>query len=266
MDCRVSLVLGLGLGLLGGAGCTPSPFGASGSSAQVAEAAKPAEPAPKKQKDRHKRKPMAGSCVAYGDFRLKEALAPGKSEAEQRQMLDSARRAYREALQIDPKCLAAHRGLAQVALAEGDHPRAVGAYQAMLKVWPKEASLWYDLGMVHGRAKEWQPATAALTKACELEPASRQYAHTLGYCLARAGAYEQSLACFRRVDGEARAHYNVARMLLHMKQHDLARQHLALALHQEPEMKEAQELLAQVNAGAKSAGPVLPVQYEQAQR
>jgi tetratricopeptide (TPR) repeat protein len=232
----------------------------------VAGAAKPAEAAPKKQKDRPRRKPKAETCVAYGDFRLKEALAPGKSEAEQRQMLDSARRAYQQALEIDPRCLAAHRGLAQVALAEGNPRRAIGAYQALLKVSPDEAALWYELGMVHGRVKEWQPATAALGKACELDPANHQYAHTLGYCLARTGSYEQSLECFRRVDGEARAHYNLARMLLHVQQNDLARQHLTLALQKEPGLKEARELLARVDAGPESAGPVVPVQYEQAQR
>src|SRR5262249_16060615 len=103
----------------------------------------------------------------------------------------------------------------------------------------------------------------ALSKACELAPSDRQAAHALGYCLARAGAYDQSLACFRRVDGEARAHYNLGRMLLHMKQSEMGRQHLQVALQIEPELTEAKELLAGATRGASVYGPVVPVQFEQ---
>jgi len=132
-----------------------------------------------------------------------------------------------------------------------------------VKVLPHEPLLWYDLGMAHGRNKEWQPAVDALAKACDLAPGDRHYVHSLGYCLARAGAYDQSVDCFRQVDGEARAHYNVARMLLQMNQTELGRQHLQLALKIEPELKEAKEELARAEAGRPTNSAVVPVQFEQ---
>ncbi len=256
MDCRASLLLGLGL-LAGTAGCTPTSF-VKPSEAQSAKAEKPAE-----TKKLAKRKPSAEACVTFGDFLLKEATGGKRSEVEQRQMLDQARRAYQQALEINPKYLPAHRGLAQVYLAEGDSERAFTSYQASLKVFPQEPLLWYDLGLAHGRNKEWQPAVDALAQACDLAPGDRRYVHALGYCLARAGAYDQSVDCFRRVDSEARAHYNVARMLLQMNQTELGRQHLQLALKIEPELKEAKELLARADAGHGSAITVVPVQFEQ---
>src|SRR3954467_14798395 len=97
MDCRASLVLGLGL-FAGAAGCTPtSPYVKPGET-QV-EVEKPAE-----TKKLDKRKPSAEACVTFGDFLLKEATGGSRSEAEQRQMLDQARRAYQQALEINPKC------------------------------------------------------------------------------------------------------------------------------------------------------------------
>ncbi|MBI1913405.1 MAG: tetratricopeptide repeat protein [Planctomycetes bacterium] len=257
MDCRASLLLGLGL-LAGTAGCTPTSAFVKPGETQGVEAEKPAE-----TKKLAKRKPSAEACVTFGDFLLKEVRGGKRSEIEQRQMLDQARRAYQQALEINPKCVPAHRGLAQVYLAEGDCERAFTSYQASLKVFPREPLLWYDLGMAYGRNKEWQPAVDALTKACDLAPDDRHYVHALGYCLARAGAYDQSVDCFRRVDGEARAHYNVARMLLQMNQTELGRQHLQVALKIEPELKEAKEELARAEAGRGSGNAVVPVQFEQ---
>ncbi len=259
MDCRASLLLGLGL-LVSAAGCTPSSPYVRPSDTQVIEVEKPVET---KAKSKGKRQPTPEACVKFGDFILRESAAPGRSEAEQRQMLDQARRAYQQALQIDAKYLPAHRGLAQVYLAEGDHEHAISSYQASLKIFPRDPSLWCELGMAHARNKEWQPAITALSKACDLAPQDRQLAHALGNCLARAGAYDQSLECFLRVDSEARAHYNVGRMLLHMKQNELALQHLRFAVQKEPELKEARELLSRIEGDSKTAEEVVPAQFEQ---
>jgi tetratricopeptide (TPR) repeat protein len=257
MDGRVSLLLGLGL-LTGAAGCTPTSEYVKPGETRTVEVEKPVE-----TKKLAKRKPSAEACVTFGDFLLKEATGGKRSEAEQRQMLDQARRAYQQALEINPKCVPAHRGLAQVYLAANDRERAFASYQASLKALPREPLLWYDLGMAHGRTKEWQPAVDALAKACDLAPGDPHYIHALGYCLARAGKYDQSVACFRRVDGEARAHYNVARMLLQLNRTELGRQHLQLALKIEPELKEAKEELARIEAGRSASNSVVPVQFEQ---
>src|SRR5262245_57397754 len=217
-------------------------------------------------KDRPRRKPKASTCVAFGDFRVSDVRTAPRSDAERKHLLDQAREAYKEALEIDPKCAAAHRGLAQVALLERDEEQALVSLRAALELAPREAALWYELGMIHSRRKEWDPALDALNRAAEIDPANKKYAMTMGHCLARAGAYDQAYHCFRSVVGEARAHYNVARMMHHMKQPELSRQQVQLALQKEPDLVQAKQLLAQLDAGAlPTQGSVLPAGFEDEQ-
>ena len=185
MDCRVALV-GLGL-LAGAAGCTPS--------ALLSGSREPSRPLEVEPSAKVQRQQKARAYVAFGDFRLREGDAPGKAVPEKHRSVEEARRAYRQALEIDRDCLEAHVGLARAFSVEGNHARAINAYQACLKMRPNEAVLWYELGMAHKRLKAWPEAAKALEKAVELDPDKRQYVYTLAYSLAGAGAYDKSLAC-----------------------------------------------------------------------
>jgi len=268
MDCRLSLILGLGV-LGGAAGCTPSLFTHNSTPAAFQTARKESPTAEevasaKVEAEQPKRKPKASTCVTFGDFCLRESLAPASSPEEQRQRRALARRAYEQALEIDPQCAEAYRGLAQLYTAEQQPERAISTYQSAVRALPRSAALWFDLGMLHSQRREWEPAIDALAHAADLDPTNRQYANVLGFCLARAGRYEQSLAYFTRVVGEARAHFNVGRMMMHNGQADAARQHLELALQREPNLTEARELLAQLNRPQnRPAQPIVPVQYQE---
>jgi tetratricopeptide (TPR) repeat protein len=101
--------------------------------------------------------------------------------------------------------------------------------------------------MYHARQKQWDPALARLRAACNLDPENRTYNNTLGYTLARMEQYDESVAVFTRLNGEAVAHYNVARMLHHLKQDGLSDQHAARALELNPDLATAQELLAELH-------------------
>src|SRR5262245_48394351 len=124
----------LGLGVLGlAAGC--SNFKSSKGDPEIkaptrlSAADLAAAKGSKDDKDLPRRKPKASACVAFGDYRLtdlRSAPTP-RTDAENKQLLDQARLAYEQALEIDPKCAAAHRGLAQVALIEHDEERAVAS-------------------------------------------------------------------------------------------------------------------------------------------
>jgi tetratricopeptide (TPR) repeat protein len=214
----------------------------------------------KKEKDLPKRQPKAMTCVAFGDFRMRESLAPGRTAQEQRDMRDQARKAYQQALQLDPNCFEAHRGLARAAAADQQHDQAIRTFQSAVKIQPRDAATWFDLGMVHARKKEWDPAVAALVQAAELEPQNRQYQNMLGHCLARSGRVDDSLACFSRIVGEARAHYNVARMMHHLQRDDLCRSHLQVALEKEPNLSEAKDMLVRLDAGAR--GEVIQAKHD----
>jgi tetratricopeptide (TPR) repeat protein len=207
------------------------------------------------------RNPQASTCVAFGDFHLKGAAGEGHTAIQKDQILDQARKAYQQALKLDPKYVPAYRGLAQTYEQLGDHDRVVAAYQSGLKANPAEPSLWFELGMYHARKKQWQPAVENLKKASELDSENRTYGDMLAYTLARAGRYDESYECFKKGVGEARAHYNVARMLCHMKENDLAREHLKLALKANPDLAPARQVLAELDAGTRSK-PTVAVSFD----
>ncbi len=78
----------------------------------------------------------------------------------------------------------------------------------------------------------------------------------LGYCLGRAGKTDEALVVFTRRVGEARAHYNLTRMLHHMNQDTEARQHLQAAVKADPQFDPAQRMLAQLE-GPEPADPAV---------
>jgi tetratricopeptide (TPR) repeat protein len=269
MDRRFSLIVGLGLGVLGGSGCTPSSlFSSSSSTPQTTQSRKEPELSPitaakerVKEKEFPKRTPKAATCVAFGHFRLEQSMAPGRSPQEVRQYRDQAKKAYQQAIDQDPKCLDAYRGIAQIHAADGEQERAVSVFKSALKLNPNDAPMWFELGMHYSRLKEWNQAVEALTRAATIDPENRQYANMVGFCLARAGQYQESLVYFTRVVGEAKARYNIARMMLHMGQTDQGKMQLELALQLEPNLSEAKGLMAQLANGA-SGKEIVPVQYQ----
>lgn len=205
------------------------------------------------ENSRFRRKPTASTCVTIAEYREAAAADSGIPPAQVDSLREEARKLYQQALTLDAKYLPAYRGLARLYEARGDYERAVATYQAAIKKHPKEASLWFDLGMCQARRKDWEPSLASLRKAVELDPENRIFCKTLGLCLARAGRYDESFNFLKGIVGEAQAHYDLARMLLHLNEPEGAQRHLTLALQVNPEMEAAQELLANLNGqGAPS--------------
>jgi tetratricopeptide (TPR) repeat protein len=205
------------------------------------------------------RKPLASTCVAYGNFHLRAATDENRSPAERERLLDTSRRAFQQALTTDPNCLDAYRGLARVYQQLDNHEQAVATYQKAVKANPREASLWFELGMCQARHKDWQPALENLATATNLEPENPTYTNMLAYGLARSGRYDESLACFKKTVSEGQAHYNLARMLHHLKQDEVSKEQLRLALKAKPDLEPARQLLAQLEApAARPSAAVAP--------
>ena len=266
MDGRTSLVLALCL-VTGVLGCTPQgtlPLVSSSNAAPkpVPPPAAPAATADLPPDDGRPKKPHASTFVAAGQLAEKSAEDAARTAADRANLLEQARKAYQQAIATDPNYLPAYTALAHLYLAQGDQERCFATYQKVLKAHPKEASLWFGLGMCYSRLRRWDEAVANLRKAHDLDPDNRPYANTLGYCLARAGRYEESLACFRGLVGEAQAQYNLARMLHHMNRDDLSRQHLQLALHADPQLAPARDLLAQLSGAAPAGSGVVPASHQ----
>jgi tetratricopeptide (TPR) repeat protein len=257
MDCRKSCWLGMAL-MTGVFGCvTRSSMSNLPSTTSItpdSSAYTPVALEVTQEKDLPKRQPKPSTFVALGNFQEREAVGSERTPQDREQLLDRARRSYQQALEIDPNNVAALKALAQLYVTTKDHDRAIGTYQSALKAAPKDASIWFDLGMYQMQCKEWASAVEDMRQAVALDPENRHYTKTLGFCLARAGRFDESLICLQQAVGPAEAHYDVARMQLHLQQGEAARQHLYLALQADPQHKEARMLLAQLEAP-----PVPPV-------
>jgi tetratricopeptide (TPR) repeat protein len=251
MYCRVSVVLALAL-VSGAVGCTPQETLPLVPPGTVVE-----PPAQSSTADGEgKRMPRPATCLAAGQFREHEAECPDVPPAVKEQLREQARKAYQQAIAIDPNYLPAQRALAHLYETLGDYEHAVATYEKVVQGHPKEAPVWYDLGMCHGRHQDWDKALAALRQAVALDPESRPYVNTLGFCLARSGYFDESLSCFEKVAGPAKARYNLAEMQHHMKLDDLAREQLRLALQADPKFAPARDLLARIETREPEASPL----------
>jgi tetratricopeptide (TPR) repeat protein len=240
MDCRTLFASALGVLILGSAGC----FGRN-----TTPPTPPSVPPSVKTAERPKKNAKAQTWIAYGNFHQRTAEHPETAPAQKQILREEARAAYQKALQIDPESREAHAALAQLHASQGDHNRAMELYRKLIDKHPKDGAVWYEVGMYHNRKKDWNQALISLHKAIELEPDNQEYIKKYGFTLARAGRPDDAVVCLGRVMHKADAHYNVARMLQHMKQPELCKQHLQIALQTNPGLAGAQQMLAQLDAG-----------------
>ena len=143
MDCRKGLVLALGLA--GAVGCVPQ------NSVQPPPAAPRA--VTEKAKDPPKHPPTAPTCVAGANYYATSGDEAPPRSALQEHLYDQARRGYQQAIDIDPTCVAAYKGLAHLCAQMSDHEGAVKWYRKGLEKQPKDASLWLEFGVCQARHK-----------------------------------------------------------------------------------------------------------------
>lgn len=203
-------------------------------------------PAALKSDKSKKRDFSPAGLVSIGDFRTLTARDPNVSSADKQYFREQGRKVYQRAIKLDPKFLAAYVGLGRLYQDLQEHERAVATYRAGLKELPKSAVLWYELGMCQAKKKEWDQAITSLRSAHELDPENRVYVNTMGFTMARAGRIDESYAFFEKEMGEARAHYNLARMLRHLSEPEQCKEHVQRALQVKPDMEEARQLLAEL--------------------
>jgi tetratricopeptide (TPR) repeat protein len=247
MDSRRTLALGLCV-LTGSLGCTTLPERAPTDTAAVVQA----------EKQLPARQPQPATCVAFGDFHAQYAADPKCPPLERQSHQDAARRAYQQALDICPTDLAALTQIGWLYVSMNDRDHAVNAFQRAVQSHSEDASAWYHLGVCQAHYHEWTPALDNLRRAVELAPENRSAAHFYGYTLAHAGQFDESFMVFSRLEGDARAHYEVARMLHHMKQDEQSKSHLQKAIDLDPQLTPAREMLAALS-GTGPAAPTLQV-------
>ncbi|GIW82440.1 MAG: hypothetical protein KatS3mg105_4247 [Gemmatales bacterium] len=204
-----------------------------------------------------KRLPKASTCVGFGDMRAESAKS-AKSELERKLIQDQARRAYQQAIKIDPNYAKAYLGLARLYQDMKDYDRAEETYRTATAKFPDNGDLWLDYGICFARQHKWQDAIACMRKALETDSENPTYINTLGFTMLRAGQYEEGYEYFKRTVGEAKAHYHVARMLFHVNKPELGTQHLRLAVLSDPQFEPARELLARIESTSQTPNAAQP--------
>ena len=166
--------------------------------------------------------------------------------------LTSARDQFEQALKIDPKSLKAALALARVEARLGRPDAAMRIYRDAEKYHRRNAAIFNDRGLLLADQKDWTGAIAALRTAVKLEPKESRYHNNLGMVLASSGSYDEAWKEFRDAVGPGPAHYNIALMHLQAGHPIEARNHAERALAAMPPLKEARELLAQIDAESPS--------------
>ena len=247
MDCRTTLLVGLSLALFG-PGCAQMPHMGTATPPQPQARPQPPPPPPpvitKNDEKRPKRPPKASTLVAWAACREGEANSPKMEPTDKEACYEEARRAYQEALKLEPKNQPAYAGLARIYAYTKRYDKAMETYHKALEIFPKDASLWFDLGMCHARLKQWDLAIKSFQKGQQFDPENRAITRTLGFCQARAGQFQESAETFAKIMTPAEAHYNVARMLQHLHKEELSRQFLHQAVHFDPDLEAAKTMLA----------------------
>jgi tetratricopeptide (TPR) repeat protein len=187
--------------------------------------------------------------LAKGDLFAGSCFGTNIPEAQQQFNREQARLTYRKALDVDPKFLPAMISLARFEAQCGNIAAARGWFEKALAIEDKEATMWGEYGGFLCRHKQWPEAITSLQRACDLAPNNKKFSVTLGLALARAGRYGDSLPVLIKAEGEAKAHYHLARMMCHTNRFDEGRKHLELALQFDAQLPGAKEMLARLDAG-----------------
>lgn len=214
--------------------------------------------------DVKKKEPKAMTLVALGSYRDQLAANPELAFAEAEQIRSQARQAYQEALKLDPKCTAAHIGLAKSYVAIEDAQQAFAMYAKALEAVPNDAALWYEKALTHARFKDFDGAVASMQRCIQIDPDNRLYKRTMGLTLARAGRLEDATNTLRSCMKEEEVYFTMARMCQHLERADLAKEYLAMSLKAHPTYMPAHEMMAGLNH-PQTANPVQTVDYKEPQ-
>ena len=130
---------------------------------------------------------------------------------------DEARKAYEEALRLNPKDSRAHNDLGILLEKEGDEDSALRHYRAALEAHPEFALALSNMADLLGRRGDTAGAEAAFRKAMELEPKNPQHQYNLGVHLMSLGRVDEAAELYRSVlrlsPGDIRAMNNLGLLL-----------------------------------------------------
>jgi tetratricopeptide (TPR) repeat protein len=214
-------------------------WGGSGnkSAAPVEVVEEPIKPGPAKPE----------TYAILANVQMQSAFAEDATPESKEAMLDQARQGYQKALTLDPKNKTALQGLAKYYVRLGDREKAVETYKRYFAIYPKDKDVAHEVAMAHAQWKDWAGAAAWCEFALKIDPENLAIRKTLGFCLARAGKWDEGFAVMCEIMPEAQARYLMARVLEHQKQPEASRMQLQLAVKADPSYVAAREFLAELD-------------------
>lgn len=127
-----------------------------------------------------------------------------------------AMEAYRAALALHPDLARAAHGLAFLLAASGEDVQAEHWLKETLRITPRNADAWFNLGFFYDRGQRHADAAAAFREAARLRPRMDRAWYGLGRALAAAGQHADAVAAFERaavlqpMNGEVWYHLGMA--------------------------------------------------------
>jgi Tfp pilus assembly protein PilF len=132
----------------------------------------------------------------------------------------------------------------------GNLDAAAELYRRAIAAHPKESAAYNDLGLCYARQDRIEDSIKALRQAVQLQPASVLYRNNLATVLVNAGRNDEALSELVAVHGAAVGHYNLAYLLYKDGRVQEASHYLRRALEHDPQLAQAQRLLAMIDAPA----------------
>jgi len=186
-----------------------------------------------------------------------DALCHQASRALRQQDYDKAIELFHKALESDPDCVAAHRGLGTVFFHTQEYEAAVQHFTRWMQIKPMEAKPYINLGAVYNRMGNYPKAAEVLYRGIQKDAKSYEGYYNLGIAhrhLDRLGmamnAYREAIRINPKM---ADAHQNLANVYLKMGNHRKAVEHFRQALEISPNFARAQRGLAKAEKAAAEA-------------
>ena len=176
--------------------------------------------------------------------------------------LPEARKSYLTVLKESAKIkqgeehsVEAQIGLARLDQLSGRTEDAEATLKKLVRSHPQNPQVLDALGQFQASQNRMGDAVQSVNKAVQLAPDERNYRHHLAVLYCKTGEDQKAFEQFRKVVGDAGAHYNLGYMAYKEKQYDKAEERFKLALEAKPDLKQAENMLAtigQLKSGKES--------------
>ena len=102
-------------------------------------------------------------------------------------------------LKEDSSNFQARRQLAMILLDKGFTEEALKQFQFLISIFPNDASLHYNKGIVYEKLRDTKNAERAYLKAIELSPEETDFYYNLGLVYIDMQEYDKGIQCFKTV-------------------------------------------------------------------